>query len=174
MSRKGDDPRCRRTWSYAKPGHRSKPRNRDYPVDQALSRCGSRVEKIDPSDDPFPPSSSPVVSDQGARIMLSGGYDLQPSWLGGRDAVFGIIEAWIPGQNDNPACVVKLDSPLTAESDVRGRRQTVTGRHADQVWGRTGTVHVELCEAMPASRPWADRTVGAWVESYASYEKISA
>lgn len=88
--------------------------------------------------------------------------------------MFGIIEAWIPGQNDNLACVVKLDSPLTAEGDVRGRRQTVTGRYvvletryADQAWGRTGTVHIELCEAMPASQPWADRTVGAWVESHA-------
>jgi hypothetical protein len=111
------------------------------------------------------------------RISVSGGYEYEPTWLGGRDHVEGTVHAWITGHNSQPACVVLLDQPLTAEGDVRGKRQMRTGsflilelRYAGQIWESSGTVHVELCHTEPENKTWSDRAVGAWVESHASYE----
>lgn len=112
----------------------------------------------------------------GTPITVGGGYDFEPQWLGGREHVTGRVEKWIPGQNSEPACVVRLDEPLTASGDVHGKRQECSGRflvlglrYVGQEWERSGTVHVELCETEPESRPWGERDAGAWVESHATY-----
>lgn len=115
----------------------------------------------------------------GNRIRLSGGYDFEPQWLGGRSFVEGRVTGWVPGQNEEPACVVLLDDTLSAEGLVHGDRREVTGRHVvlqlryrDAQWENSGVVHVELCESMPQQAAWPDRAVGAWVESHASYEVV--
>jgi len=117
-----------------------------------------------------------VQRPKGTPITVGGGYDFEPEWLGALHQVTGHVLKWIPGQNTQPACVVRLDEPLTATGDVRGRRQERTGmflvlevRYVGQEWERSGTVHVELCETEPEDKPWADREVGAWVESHATY-----
>lgn len=116
----------------------------------------------------------------GDRVRLSGGYDFEPAWLGGRDAVVGTVTRWIAGQNAEPACVVELDEPLTATGTVKTETQTVTGRvvileqrHVGAAWVDHGTVHVELCALDPGDAPWPNRPVGAWVESHASYQRVS-
>ena len=115
----------------------------------------------------------------GDHIRLYGGYDMEPRWLNGRPDIEGVVLKWIPGQNANPACVVALDEELTATGDVRGKPRIVTGkyvvlepRYVGQAWREQGTVHVELCEAMPSDHPWQNRDVGAWVESHASYNVV--
>jgi hypothetical protein len=117
-----------------------------------------------------------VQRHEGTPVTVGGGYDPEPEWLGGRQQVTGRIEKWIAGQNTQPACVVHLDEPLTAMGDVRGTRTERTGtflvlelRYVGQEWEPSGTVHVELCEAEPEDTAWADREVGAWVESHATY-----
>ena len=107
---------------------------------------------------------------------MGGGYDFEPTWLESLEHVTGQVEKWIPGQNMEPACVVRLDSPLTAAGLVHGKREQRTGmylvlevRHTGQQWEPSGTVHVELCETEPEDKPWADREIGAWVESHANY-----
>lgn len=117
--------------------------------------------------------------DVGRRIRLSGGYDFEPAWLANHGCVEGVVAAWIPGQNEEPACVVALDNPITAEGVVRDTRREVTGRYAvlelryeGAAWGDTGVVHVELCGEMPQPKAWPDRPVGAWVESHATYELV--
>lgn len=117
-----------------------------------------------------------MLRPRGTPITVSGGYDFEPAWLGGKQDVTGHLEKWIPGQNTQPACVVRLDEPLTATGDVRGRREERTGvflvlevRYVGQEWDPSGTVHVELCETEPEDKAWADREVGAWVESHATY-----
>ena len=112
----------------------------------------------------------------GTRITVGGGYEYEPEWLARSHQVTGQVEKWIPGQNTQPACVVRLDEPLTATGDVKGRREQRTGgflvlelRYAGQVWEQSGTVHVELCETEPEAKAWADRETGAWVESHATY-----
>ena len=112
----------------------------------------------------------------GTRITVSGGYELEPARLAGRDEVAGAVLKWIPGQNKDVACVVELDETMTAVGDVRGKREQRRGRYlvlelryTGQVWEAEGTVHVELCESEPASAAWANREIGAWVESHATY-----
>jgi hypothetical protein len=90
--------------------------------------------------------------------------------------VAGVVAKWIPGQNAQPACVVRLDAPLTATRDVPGKRESRTGsylvlelRYVGKARESTGTVHVELCDVEPEDKSWADRPVGAWVESHATY-----
>ena len=87
----------------------------------------------------------------------------------------GGVAKWIPG-NEQPACVVRLDEPMAATGDVRGSSESRTGsylvlalRHVGQEWKSSGAVHVELCESEPEDKPWAEREVGAWVESHATY-----
>lgn len=117
-----------------------------------------------------------VLPTTGDRIAVSGGYEFEPDWLGGRSEVAGVVAKLIPGQNRLPACVVLLDQPLTASGDVKGKRESRTGsylvlepRYVGQEWESTGTVHVELCEFEPEDKPWAERPTGAWVESHATY-----
>ena len=112
----------------------------------------------------------------GTRITVGGGYEYEPEWLSGRQTVTGRVEKWIPGQNTQPACVVRLDEPLAATGEVKGKREQRTGgflvlelRYVGQVWEQSGTVHVELCETEPEDKPWSEREVGAWVESHATY-----
>jgi hypothetical protein len=52
----------------------------------------------------------------GDPVELSGGYDMEPAWLTGRSSYQGIVSAFIPGQNTQPAAVVKLGGPITAGS----------------------------------------------------------
>lgn len=110
------------------------------------------------------------------RIAVSGGYDFKPDWLGDRPDVTGSVARWIPGQNTKPACVVRLDAPLTATGLVRGKCESRSGqylvlelRYVGQEWEASGTVHVELSENEPDDQPWADREVGAWAEPNATY-----
>jgi hypothetical protein len=117
-----------------------------------------------------------VQRSQGTPITVSGGYDFEPEWLAGREQVTGHVEKWIPGQNTQAACVVRLDAPLTTTGPVRGAREQRTGvllvlelRYTGQEWETSGTVHVELCATEPEDKAWADREVGAWVESHATY-----
>lgn len=112
----------------------------------------------------------------GTQVVVAGGYDCEPEWLSGQRQVTGVIHKWIPGQNQTTACVVRLDTPITATGDVHGYREQRTGaylvlelRYAGQGWENTGTVNVELCSEEPASLPWGKRRVGAWVESHATY-----
>jgi hypothetical protein len=112
----------------------------------------------------------------GTRVTVSGGYDFEPEWLAGTPHVTGHVEKWIPGQNATPACVVQLDQPLTATGLVHGRREKLTGiflvlelRYVGQEWEPSGTVHVVLCGTEPHDKSCADREVGAWVESHATY-----
>ncbi len=115
----------------------------------------------------------------GALVEIGGGYDYEPAWLSGREAVTGQVIKWIPRTSGGVDCVVFLEKALTATGDVRGRRETRTGRYlvlglryAEQRWERTGTVHVELCNEEPAFASWADRVPGAWVESHATYRLV--
>jgi len=55
--------------------------------------------------------------EEGDRVFVSGGYDMEPSWLGGWDGFSGTIERFIPGQNQEPAAVVRTDDPVSPSPD---------------------------------------------------------
>jgi hypothetical protein len=96
---------------------------------------------------------------------------MKPKWLGGKDCYFGLIAEFIPGQNQNPAAVVKLDHQITFD-ETTGDIVILELRYKGAKWGRKETVHVELCNFVPESASWESRKQGKWVESHASYTKV--
>lgn len=108
----------------------------------------------------------------GDRVELSGGYDMEPAWLCGQPSYQGIVCAFIPGQNTQRAAVVKLDAVLTA-SGVTGDVVVLELRYAGATWEGTETVHVELCDFVPEAQTWQQRRQDEWVESHATYKRVS-
>jgi len=113
-------------------------------------------------------SKSLAVGDQ---VELSGGYDMEPSWLGGQSSYRGIVSAFIPGQNSQPAAVVKLGVPITADG-VTGDVVVLELRYVGATWKDTETVHVELCDFVPDAKASQLRRRGKWVESHATYRRV--
>ena len=103
------------------------------------------------------------------RIWLSGGYD-EAKWLSGTPGYFGTVHSYIPGQNETPAAVIKLDQKITVE-DVTGDILVLELRWEGAKWGEQGVVHIELCDFIPEPKSWRERKQGKWVESHASYTK---
>jgi hypothetical protein len=113
-------------------------------------------------------SRSPKLQ-PGCRVRLYGGYDPEPEWLNGSLEHRGTLERFIPGQDTEPAAVVRLDAPITIDG-VRGSIVVLELRYEGQQWSDNGTVHVELCDFDPVDKRWQDRQRGRWIESHASYE----
>lgn len=117
-----------------------------------------------------------AVSD---RVLVYGGYDMDPAWLAADPSGYsGEVIAFIPGQNAQPAAVIRLDGELVLPDgggDEQGRE--VHGRYLVLELGHVGTdwgtecprVHVELCEDQPPGKKWEERANGVWVESHATY-----
>ena len=80
--------------------------------------------------------------------------------------------AFIPGQNEKPAAVVKVDSPIEAKG-VQGNIVVLELRYVGAEWNEGEAVHVELCTLMPEAISWQDRRRGVWVESHANYKIIN-
>lgn len=106
----------------------------------------------------------------GDRVRLSGGYDYEPRWLPYGQSYMGTLVAFMPGQNSEPAAVVKLDAPITVDA-VTGEMLVLELRYKGASWRETETVHVELCSFIPEARPWQERERGKWVESHATYRR---
>ena len=104
----------------------------------------------------------------GNTVKLSGGYDCEPAWLPHVEHVIGEVIKFIPGQNSEPAAVIKLPSPITVES-CTGNILVLELRHEGAKWVEEGVVHIELCDFMPDDIRWQDRKQGLWVEAAASY-----
>ncbi len=107
----------------------------------------------------------------GDRVLIGGGYDLEPQWLGGRQDYSGTVKAFIPGQNNMPAVVVALDEVAVFEN-YSGKYIVLELRYTGAKWAEKETVHVELCDFEPEAKPWQDRKQGKWVESHATCCKL--
>lgn len=105
------------------------------------------------------------------RIWLAGGYEPEPEWLGKTQGYYGSVESFMPGQNSEPAVIVKLDSKITVEK-ITGDILIMELRWEGAKWGNQGVVHLELCDFVPEHKPWKNRKQGKWIESHASYKKI--
>ena len=80
---------------------------------------------------------------------------------------------FIPGRNEPAAAVIiRLDTPISAEG-VTADVLVLALRYVGATWETTGTVHVELCDFTPERKRWRDRKQGKWVESHATYERVS-
>lgn len=83
----------------------------------------------------------------------------------------GTLVAFIPGPEQAPAAVLRLDTPL-ATPHARGEYVVLKLRYRDARWGSREVVHVELCDFLPEAKPWSQRRQGRWVESRATYERV--
>ena len=104
----------------------------------------------------------------GDRVFISGGYDMEPKWLCGRKGHSGTIEKFIPGQNAQPAALVKLDEYIEVDG-LKGFYLVMELRYVGATWEATlQTAHIELCDFVPEPKPWKERRQGRWVESHAT------
>lgn len=109
----------------------------------------------------------------GDLVRLSGGYHFEPEWLAGMESVRGSVVAFLPGQNENPAAVIKLDE-LLSYKNLTDSIAVLELRYADATWGENQVVQVELCDFMPEQTPWPNRRKGRWTESHATCTRIPA
>lgn len=115
--------------------------------------------------------STGAALEVGDRVLVSGGYEANPGWLGGRDGLPGTIERFIPGQGRVPAAVVRTDDPVAA-GGVTGSILVMELRWVDATWHSGAVAHIELCDFQPEARPWQERRQGAWVESHATIRHL--
>jgi hypothetical protein len=119
----------------------------------------------------------------GDRVIVCGGYDYNAAWLAANpEGYCGRVAAFIPGQNETPAAVVKLDEELVLPDgagavqgrEVRGDFLVLELGHVGTDWSTpTPRIHVELCDFVPEEVSWENRSQGAWVESHATYRIAS-
>lgn len=109
----------------------------------------------------------------GDTLRLSGGHELEPPWYGERKERIGVVQRFIPGQNRTDAVVVALDEPIVFDG-VIGQVAVLELRFVGARWGKTETVHIELCDFEPEEKTWKDRRQGKWIESHATYKRIEA
>ena len=107
----------------------------------------------------------------GDRLVLSGGYDMSPRWLCGQLSHRGTVVGLVPGQSEQPAVLLKLDSPIQVDG-ISGDFLILETRYVGQTWGAKGVVHIELCDFEPERKRWQDRRQGKWIESHATYERM--
>jgi hypothetical protein len=103
----------------------------------------------------------------GQSVHIGGGYDMDAKWLGGSEGYNGVVDRFIPGQDEAPAMVVKLADPISVNG-VTGHILVLELRYAGAQWEDMATVHVELCPFDPEDKRWQDRRQGKWVESHAT------
>jgi hypothetical protein len=103
----------------------------------------------------------------GDRVRLYGGHAEQPKWLSGSTGYRGECTAFIPGEQPQPAAVIRLDTPITFDG-VTGHFVALRLRYVGARWSKQEVVHIELYTQPPSDvRDQAGR--GLWIESHASY-----
>ena len=107
----------------------------------------------------------------GDRLLVAGGYGDKPEWLGNGSGFVGRLISFIPSDTGTPSAVVQLDEPIAVQ-DARGDILVLALRYVGARWEKTETVHVELCDFMPAAKPWSQRRQGKCVESHANYRRL--
>lgn len=109
----------------------------------------------------------------GEHVSLSAGYDMEPDWLHGGPGYTGIVSRFIPGQNDNSAAVIELNSAISV-AEVTGKILVLELRYVGAKWTGQNTVHVELCDFEPEPKAWQFRRQGKWIESHATCMRIDS
>lgn len=107
----------------------------------------------------------------GDRVRISGGYDAEPSWLGGRESCTGKVLRLLPGPPEGQL-LVELDEPLNAEGLV-ATFAVLNLRYQGAAWSHRQVVHVVLCATEPRAPTWRNQPDAKWVESHATCERVS-
>ena len=113
----------------------------------------------------------PKLLEVGDSVWLSGGYDMEPKWLGGDSGDLAKIVDFWPGQNRNGALLVELEKLLRFDG-IEGKHLILELRYKGAQWLNTEVVHLELLQSVPEKKRWQDRQQGKWIESHATYKKL--
>lgn len=125
----------------------------------------------------------------GDRVIVAGGYDMEPKWLAGGSGYSGRIEEiygrWSAVRLDRP---LSLSAPVDGWSDFgSGARQPITNlASANGEWlalalayqrarwtGEVTRLHVAVCREQPDLQAIpAGGGVGVWVESHAAMSHL--
>ena len=81
-----------------------------------------------------------VALKAGDRLFLTGGYDHEPKWLQGSKGFAGTLERFIPGQNDQPAAVVRTDA-MVSDGEASGKILVLELRYIGAEWASSAIVH---------------------------------
>jgi hypothetical protein len=114
----------------------------------------------------------------GDRVHVGAGYDMEPEWLQGGTGYTGTVEEFLTvintGRKDETA-IIRLDAPLSLQGVTASMLQ-LSLRHEGARWADTGSCHAVLCAQRPPQDrdDWfRDKAHFAWVESHATYKKIT-
>jgi len=134
--------------------------------------------------------NSPIVAQQhleeahmqklrpGDRIKLFGGYDMFPPWLKARECYFAKVLRFIDNKierrkdDSQLSVIIEFDDELELKG-LKGKFGLLLGRWEGQLWETKGVVHVYLLDSGIMRQEEMTRDNSRWVESHASYEKIS-
>ena len=110
----------------------------------------------------------------GDKVEISGGYDYEIRWLRNIEAgkVQGIVKAIFGKEEAKTNAIVELPEKIRVD-DFNGKFLVLSTRYEKQeITEISGTVHLELCDFYPETKPWEERNQGEWIESHASYKRI--
>lgn len=97
---------------------------------------------------------------------------MKPKWLADSNGCFATVVEYWPGQNKENALLIELDNVLKFDG-FEGKYLILELRYAGDRWLEKNTVHLELLADIPERKKWQDRKQGIWIESHATYIKIS-
>jgi hypothetical protein len=133
--------------------------------------------------------SHPRGFSPGDRVLVTGGYDMEPEWLNGGDGYIGTLT-----EVTGASATVELDTELELKATdggwldfggggdtaigrvraARGRWLAVTGAWEGHEWSEPiGRLHVALCRTAPdlAGVPEGGG-IGVWIESHATMRHV--
>jgi hypothetical protein len=115
----------------------------------------------------------------GDRIKLYGGYDMDPPWVKDGDGYYARIVSFfdneIEGREDDSriSAAIEFDEELEIKN-FKSRFGFILCRWEGQEWDTEGVVHVHLSNKPVTAASDISGKTSIWVESHASYKKVSS
>ncbi len=103
----------------------------------------------------------------GDRLYLSGGYAMNPEWLGSNQGYSASVINYLPTNGPDPNLLIQFDHPIIT-SEFKSDLAVLQLRWEEDSWLEAGVVHVNLLDAASP----IDQQQGVHVESHASYSLV--
>ena len=103
---------------------------------------------------------------------------MEPAWLKGQECHFATVLRFIDNKipkrknDERLSAVIEFDDELEFKG-LKGKFGLIMGRWEGQKWETKGIVHVHLLDHEIIDQEEMTKENSRWIESHASYEKIS-
>jgi len=115
----------------------------------------------------------------GDRIIVSGGYDMEPAWLQGTAGHSAVVTGFFENHIENRkgdagiSAAIEFDNEIEYKG-IKGKYGFLLGRYKDQTWDAENSgVHVQISSIPINSDADIQDETSVWAESHASYKQIS-